>query len=368
MTPFAADTQAVGESVSGVAGPTGPLNFSPSLEHCLTPTPEGCWQTWSNGYSGDVYATDSGSITLTLPPSAKAFYFYAEPDQFMTFSMTATSDNGTTSGPIAVTGFAGAEYFGFYSTGPATIRTITVSGGDPEGFAIGEFGVSACSYNTPPSWTTSPVGGLTPGVEPLNVIISGCSNVSLEDIREGLGDWGEVTPTCLSSEQANVTGTFVNQQQSWRLESSGAVVLGTCLDGNRLSLDGSENHVRIWNQPIAGTHGAWFISASYETLCVDLFGTMVPGRIFTLGDLLIFKALGLAWHCIDGSQGSIGTDGYNRGADDFVSAIQAAAGPQKWAVNVQTVSTPAGIGEGHKGTGVPFNGTVYVVTVDHATP
>jgi hypothetical protein len=369
MTRFAPDTQAVGASVASVAGPTGTVGFSPSLEHCLTPNPDGCWQTWSNGYSGDVYATSTESITITLPPSAKAFYFYAEPDEFMTFSMSATSDDGTTSGAIPVAGFSGAEYFGFYATGAAALKTITVSGEDPDGFAIGEFGISSCSYNTPASWTTSPVASLTPGVEPLNVVISGCSNVSLEDIREGLGDWGEVAPSCLSQEQANVTGTPAYQQESWRLESQSLPLslLSPCWDGNVLSLSGTENHLRIWNQPIAGTHGAWFISASYETLCVYNGKEMVPGRNYSLAELGIDYEYGLTWHCIDGSQGSIGSDGYDRGAQNFVGSIQAAAAAQNWDVSVQTINTGAGIGEGHAGTGVSFDGTVYVVIVDHAT-
>lgn len=367
MTPFAADTQPVGETVSSVASPSGPVDFSPSLEHCLTPNPEGCWQTWSNNYSGDVYATTGSSITLTLPASAKAFYYYAEPDQFMTFSMTATSNDGTTSGPISVAGFAGAEYFGFYSTGPASLKSITVTGDDPDGFAVGEFGISTCSYNTPPDWTTQAVTTLTPGVEPLNVIISGCSNVSLNDIRSGLADWGSVPGFCLSAEKANVTGTFVNQQQSWRQESSG-LGLFTCAEGNRLSLSGKENHVRIWNQPVTGTQfGAWFISASYETLCVDIDNTMQPAKNYSTFVLLRYLAEGLLWHCIDGSQGSIGTDGYDLGAQGFVNSIQAAAEDENWNVDVQTIQTPAGIGEGHNNTGVPFNGKVYVVTVDHAT-
>jgi len=368
MAPFAPDSQAAGATVSSVAGPTGSLGFSPSLEHCLTPNPEGCWQTWSNGYSGDVYATSSGSITLTLPPSTKAFYFYAEPEEFMTFSMTATSDDGTTSGPIAVAGLSGARYFGFYSATAASLKTITVSGEDPDGFAVGEFGVSSCSYKTPASWTTSKVGGLTPGVEPLNVIISGCSNVTLDGIRRGLGDWGTVAGFCLSPEQADVTGSgYVSQQQSWRLGSPG-LGLTTCWDGNRLSLSGAENHVRMWNQPIPGSKsGAWFASASFETLCADINGTMKPARDFSALRLLVLAARHLLWHCIDGSQGSIGTDGYNRGARDFVLDIQASARLENWNVDVQAITTPPGIGEGHCGVGVPFSGTVYVVTVDHDT-
>jgi hypothetical protein len=226
---------------------------------------------------------------------------------------------------------------------------------------------STCSYNTPPRWTTQAVAGLTPGVEPLNVIISGCSNVSLAEIRNGLADWGSVPRWCLSAEKANVTGAYVDQQQSWRLESSGLGLL-TCAEGNRLSLSGAENHVRIWNQPVTGSQfGAWFIIASYETACVDIDSTMQPARNYSTVDLLKFAAEGLLWHCIDGSQGSIGTDGYNRGAQGFVNSIQAVAELENWNVDVHTIQTPPGIGEGHDGKGVPFDGTVYVVTVDHAT-
>jgi hypothetical protein len=103
----------------------------------------GCWATWSNGYKGDVYVSGAGSITITLPAQANAFYFYAEPNRFMTFTMTATTSDGTSSGPISVAGSAGARYFGFYTTGTAPLASITVTGGDPTGFAIGEFGISA---------------------------------------------------------------------------------------------------------------------------------------------------------------------------------------------------------------------------------
>jgi len=58
---------------------------------------------------------------------------------------------------------------------------------------------------------------------------------------------------------------------------------------------------------------------------------------------------GLTWHCTDGSQGSIGADGYDRGAADLVSDIQSAAEAEDWNVSVQQIST------------------VYVVTVDYDT-
>jgi hypothetical protein len=138
MTPFPADAQPE-EAVTSVAGPTGALGLSPALEHCPD---RGCWATWSNGYNGDVYVAGPQTITLTLPAGTKAFYFYAEPDEFETFSFTATSSNGTTSGAVPVNGNAGARYFGFYGTGSSTISSITVSGADPDGFAVGEFGIS----------------------------------------------------------------------------------------------------------------------------------------------------------------------------------------------------------------------------------
>jgi hypothetical protein len=353
MTPFSADSQAVGQDVSGVKGPNGSVGFSPSLEHDQVGNG---WATWSNGYTGDVYSTESDTVALTLPAGTKAFYFYAEPDQFMTFSMTATSTDGTSSGPIQVAGQAGAQYFGFYSADASSLKTITVTSGDPDGFAVGEFGVSACAYNTPTSWNTAQVAGYTPGVEPLNVIISGCSNVSLGEVLKEMGDWDTVPGTCLSTEQANVTGTFVGQQQSWRLEG--------CYDGNKLSLSGQENHARIWNQPVAGSEfGAWFIAASYETACAFDPATNTMTQVKTLTEFTEDKLLGLAWHCIDGGQGSLSSDGYDDGALGFVATIQNNAAASGWNVSVQTVSRPAGIGEGH-GTGVPFSGTAYVVTID----
>ncbi|HEX3964539.1 MAG TPA: hypothetical protein VHZ03_49160 [Trebonia sp.] len=65
------------------------------------------------------------SVTITLPAGANAFYFYAEPQQFENFTMTATTSDGTTSGPISVAGYAGAKYFGFYTTGTAPLASIT---------------------------------------------------------------------------------------------------------------------------------------------------------------------------------------------------------------------------------------------------
>jgi hypothetical protein len=139
MTAFGPDGRPDGTTVSDVPDPAGTIAFSPSLTH--THVGVG-WATWSHGYTGDVYFTGGTQITITLPAGTKAFYFYAEPNQFAVFSVQATAQDGTTSGPIPVQGQAGAQYFGFYGTGAATLASITVTTADPTGFAVGEFGIN----------------------------------------------------------------------------------------------------------------------------------------------------------------------------------------------------------------------------------
>jgi hypothetical protein len=139
MTSFGSDDPSVGSDVNDVAAPDGTLGFSPALADDQVGSG---WNTWSNGYTGDVYATSSGSIVLTLPPGTSAFYFYAEPVQYQVLTITATNSDGTTSGAVPVQGQGGAEYFGFYSTDSTPLTSVAVTTADPDGFAVGEFGVS----------------------------------------------------------------------------------------------------------------------------------------------------------------------------------------------------------------------------------
>ena len=156
MTPFADDTRPVFDDVSSVPAPTGGVvGFSPDLNHREIGNG---WATWSHGYTGDVYYTNGAtSATMTLPAATKAFYFYAEPNPFDVFEITATTNSGTTSGPIPVDGDGGATYFGFYTTGLfETIATITVE--STVDFAIGEFGISASRCPPPPIMAPCRVG------------------------------------------------------------------------------------------------------------------------------------------------------------------------------------------------------------------
>jgi hypothetical protein len=146
MTRFGKDPQQVGATVtSATSTGTGRVLFSSPVTHDLVG--DG-WQTWSNDYTGDVY--DSGTadtLTLKLPGGATAFYFYAEPDDFDEFTMTATAQDGTTSGPIAVQGEAGANYFGFYtSKKKSPLVSISISSADE--FAVGEFGIAGSNVVT----------------------------------------------------------------------------------------------------------------------------------------------------------------------------------------------------------------------------
>lgn len=138
MRPFGADGRGSG-MVTGVRGPTGRIEFPRALDHQLVG--EG-WQTWSHGYQGDVYMSNDGShrASIKLPEGTRAFYLYAEPDQFADYDVEAVTNTGSSSGPITVYGDSGAKYFGFYTVGDARLSRVTVTAGD--NLAVGEFGIA----------------------------------------------------------------------------------------------------------------------------------------------------------------------------------------------------------------------------------
>lgn len=235
-------------------------------------------------------------------------------------------------------------------------------------------GAGACNvgYCTPASWdtaiATTPLAAIRPFLEPLNVIISARSTVSLTGLQAALGDWKTVSTTssvsvagihikCISSEEADVSGTaYAPQAVAWRL--------GGCLDGNVRSLSGTEDHLRIWHQAVPGSaHGAWIATASIETMCIAPHGTLEPAADDK--PYAIVHSAG-AYHCVDGGPGSITSsyaDGYNDGARLFASAVIAAARVKGWRLAEQVITRPvtasADSGEG----GVPFSGAVYVLTL-----
>ncbi len=89
-------------------------------------------------------------MTMTLSPSAKAFDFYVEPNDFSTFTVTTTAQNGSTASQ-SVDGNAGASGFYLYGTNGDTVSSITVTCSNSGGFAVGEFGINAVSSVPEPS-------------------------------------------------------------------------------------------------------------------------------------------------------------------------------------------------------------------------
>jgi len=141
MTPFGTDGSG-NVLVSTVPSPlSGNVGLSPSLIHYTVPA---TWNNWSNGYTGDVYGnTGITSDTLTLPAGTAAFYFYVEGNNYSTYNITATTDNGSTI-TKSVSTPGGARGFGFSTNDNSTISTIAVTvPAGANGFAVGEFGISA---------------------------------------------------------------------------------------------------------------------------------------------------------------------------------------------------------------------------------
>jgi hypothetical protein len=138
MKTFSADTRAVGTSVTTVAGPTGKLTFTASA---LVEQVGNGWNTWSNGYTGNVYFFQTKAVTIKLPPKTTALYLYVEPNKYVEHHVVVKAGS-TSSGATTVLGDAGAKYFGFYVKTKGSIKTITVKCDDGTGFGIGELAIS----------------------------------------------------------------------------------------------------------------------------------------------------------------------------------------------------------------------------------
>jgi len=145
MAPFGVDGRPLGSIVWDVTAPSGGLvTFDVGMQHWRVP---GTWLTWSHGATPDVYYTMGGSsVTMTMPVGTQAFYLYAEPELFADYYITATASDGASVEEIVtklVDGYAGAKYYGFWTTDDEVIATIAItSPGIVDGFAIGEFGIA----------------------------------------------------------------------------------------------------------------------------------------------------------------------------------------------------------------------------------
>ena len=335
--------------------------------------------------SGDVYVTDYGNARIDEFSPAGAFikaFGWGVVDGAGRFeTCTSTCQQG-------IDGEHAGQLYGPLDV--ATDPSGDVYVGDGGQGRIDEFGgsvaASPCGKLTPAGPPSTPdycvpldwrahQASKTPGVEPLNVIISGRSTVSLGAIYAGLtggadSDWDQATPCevagvgvyrTVSPETADVAGDgLVRQQEAWRR--------GGCLNGwGRLSVNGNEDHIRFWRQPIPGTKTeAWFGTASYETACV-VIGEPPDQQYLRWNDqtgLFLARHVGDWWHCIDGGPGSYGNAGYDRGANQFLLDIKNKKIANHWDVEIRFDHRQAGIGL----DGVRYSNIVDVVTITKAKP
>jgi hypothetical protein len=149
MQPF--NPLGSGAVVSSVTGPTGAVGVSPAMYDTSGSYP-------TNGTSNYLVSTTSVSDeTFTLPAGTGAFYVYigwecncggGVPTPV---SMTATAQDGTSSGPVTVNPGA-PEYFGFYAACGGSVQTVKLSvTGQPWVLTAGAFGIASatCAVTSP---------------------------------------------------------------------------------------------------------------------------------------------------------------------------------------------------------------------------
>ena len=155
INPFGPTTPNTASVATPALACGGAIGFSPLLDHRRIP---GSFLNWSHGYMGDVYIANfppqggNPNVTVTLPAGTGAFYFYATPISG-SYSIQATANDGTTSGPILINATNvshPATYYGFYASAGCVLTSIsittTTTGAGAE-LVIGEFGI-ACASNT----------------------------------------------------------------------------------------------------------------------------------------------------------------------------------------------------------------------------
>ncbi|MFM7516844.1 MAG: PEP-CTERM sorting domain-containing protein [Pirellula sp.] len=133
--------------------------------------------SWSHGYKGNVwhtiFSTKTRFLTLTLPTSTKAFYFYVQPVALGNVDILVNYPGSGSSGSILnVGGNAGARFVGLHSNAGEDLTSITISTFDDAtgnlGFAVGEFGI----FNS----GSGGGGGVIP--EPTSMAIFGLSGLA----------------------------------------------------------------------------------------------------------------------------------------------------------------------------------------------
>ena len=100
------------------------------------------WNTWSHGYTGDVYFTGTSEVTLRFPDEGityGTFYCYVQPDATIDVDFKVIVNGVFESAEFTANGAGGATFVGVDAA--PHIETITIVSTDNRNFAFGEFGV-----------------------------------------------------------------------------------------------------------------------------------------------------------------------------------------------------------------------------------
>lgn len=133
--------------ISTLSSPVGNVTLGSEVEKR---TIGSSWNTWSNGYSGDVYYNRGATnLEITMPFDVAAFDLYLQPEQYKMFEIAVTvmTSTGLTTTTLAqnIDGKGGAKYFGFYGTDGDVLKSITItdkSGGAAKGFAFAQMRIA----------------------------------------------------------------------------------------------------------------------------------------------------------------------------------------------------------------------------------
>ncbi len=141
LLAFPTDTTPEFTSVSTVPAPSGlSLTFDQPVEHLVVGS---SWFGWGRGYTGDVYATDltSFSLTITLPADTTRFVFYAMPSDLVIQPFTVSETSSVTPLVQSIDGNADAAGFLFVAAPGTTLNQVFIS--STGSFAVGEFFASS---------------------------------------------------------------------------------------------------------------------------------------------------------------------------------------------------------------------------------
>jgi hypothetical protein len=282
MTPFAADTRATEDTAIGttVTAPNGTLTFSHSMNHWLGSELNG---EWGNGFSGDVYEPDdraTGTITMTLPANTKAFEFYGLSNDPGTYTITAQTDDGTSSGGILVTtdtaGSNAAHGFAFYTDDGSAIASVTATlqSTSTHGIFLGEFSLADlnATKTTLTADTTTPAVGQTDTFT-ANVTRTSASGTPSGSVAFYLDGSTTASDTeTLASGQASFTTTFT---------TAGPHTVTATYAGNSIDATSTDTLAVNVPQATALSHltGSVFGGPFSATLTSD--GVPLPGQTVT---------------------------------------------------------------------------------------